>query len=78
MAPFTDIYTVFLDEAKFGVAMRNRHRVLEIGKLLYEATSMKKMRALWSSAWQVSRGVYNYLGCFGLETIIKCRWLEGG
>ena len=40
---------MFLDRAKFGVTMRNRHRVLEIGRileLLYEATSMKKIWAL--------------------------------
>ena len=42
-------YTVFLDRTKFGITMRNRNKVLEIGnilELLYEATSTKKMRAL--------------------------------
>ena len=58
---------MWLDRAKFGVTMRNRHRVLEIGsilELLYVVTSMKKMRAPWSLVWRVSRGDYNYLGCF--------------
>ena len=44
---------MFLYRAKFEVTMKNRHRVLETGSildLLYEATSMKKMMALWFSA----------------------------
>ena len=51
-------YTVFLDGAKFGVKMRNRHKVLETGsilELLYEYG--EKMRDLCSSAWWVGRGV---------------------